>query len=268
MAWNMFKKIKEQFSRFAGGITRSSMIKLISLIAVAVYLFCMVAWPIWHYRDWAEIQGVWDRWQALNVGVLAFSASIILWYTADLRSKKNDEKEYKAAKAFLVFVASELCREFDNAANLLTERLKLESRKAIALEGLTFPQHLHPYLERYIKYSDPENAQYIVNLIRFYQVYIDRLNSIFKDLSGMSNAKECVMTSIGDLFNISARTNRLFGYGRGLQSLDVSSIRPKEINEGFSRYGFISHEDSNLFDAVFFNKHSGDIFENEKISKV
>src|SRR5690554_4319004 len=254
-------KIKEwwvKFKRFSGA-------QKIALLPAALYLVCMVVWPIAEYRDWAGIQAVWDRWQALNVGVLAFSASVIFWYAAHLRSRENDIKEYKAARGFLVFVASELCREFKIAAHLLKQRLK--SRSYLALDGIepfSLPQHLHPYLERYIKYAPPESAQFIIDFIRFYQVYMDRLNTVLGDISDRPNPKDCIATSIGDLCNISARTNRLFGYARGINSLDTSKVRWEEIKEGVASYLLLLEPDSNLFHGDFFEKHAGDVFDKKE----
>lgn len=162
----MFKKKKERLARFACRFTWSSITKTIAVVAGVVYFFCMILWPVWNYRDWVEIQAIWDRWQALNVGILAFSASVLAWYAAYYRSRRNDEKDYQAAKVFLIFVAGELCREFEKSAGHLKERLESSTWEATSTDGLAFPQRLNSYFERYIKYAEPKSAQYIIDLIK------------------------------------------------------------------------------------------------------
>ncbi len=255
-------QIKKSWARFI----KLPNVQKIATLAAALYFACMFIWPIAEYRDWAGVQAVWDRWQSLNVGVLAFSASVIFWYTTHLRSKESDVKEYKAARVFLVFVASELCREFDDAAELLKKRLQSSSWQSMGEDRLAFPQHLYSYLERYIKYAELNNAQYVIDLIKFHQIYTDRLNTVFGDITDRTNPKDCVVKSIGDLCNISARTNRLFGYGRGSNSLDTSKIKPENIKVEIASYRFLFEDDSNFFHHEFFEKYSGDIFEKEKVN--
>lgn len=254
---DMFKKLKAYLVRFSYGITWSSMTKLMALIAATVYLFCMVVWPILHYRDWVEIQSVWDRWQAFNVGALAFTASVLAWYTAHYRSRENDKKDYQAARVFLVFVASELGREFEKSGGLLKERLKSPRWDAISTEKLGFPQHLNPYFERYIKYAPPENAQYIIDLIKDFQVFTARFNDVFSDLRCRVEPKKYVISAAGDLLNVFAKANRLYSYGRGAENLDISEISEEEIKTGFSQLKFFLVPNSEYFNERFFKKHAG-----------
>lgn len=62
------------------------------------YLVAMLAYPWWSEKgDWDGVQAVWDRWQALNVGVLAFTASVIAFYTSHYRMIEQRKQDYVAA---------------------------------------------------------------------------------------------------------------------------------------------------------------------------
>jgi hypothetical protein len=67
-----------------------NLLNFVGLLAASLYAFCMLIWPwIAGCGDWGYVQNVWNRWQSLNVGMLAFISSI----TAFNISRYNAEKQ-------------------------------------------------------------------------------------------------------------------------------------------------------------------------------
>ncbi len=64
------------------------------------YLFAMFIYPLCSEDSWKDIQAVWDRWQALNVGVLAFAASVTAFYISHYKLEKQQERDFIATRAF------------------------------------------------------------------------------------------------------------------------------------------------------------------------
>lgn len=42
-----------------------------------IYIIAMFIVPWLRFKNWDSVQAVWDRWQTLNAGALAFLASVL-----------------------------------------------------------------------------------------------------------------------------------------------------------------------------------------------
>jgi hypothetical protein len=82
-----------------------------------VYFLCMIAapWIMGGWR-WSYVQDVWDRWQGVNVGILAFGASFIAFEVTRYNENRQRNREFLAARAFLPDALSELSRYFKASA--------------------------------------------------------------------------------------------------------------------------------------------------------
>ena len=67
---------------------------------LVAYLFAMIFYPLWSERNWDDVQAVWDRWQSFNVGILAFAASVIAFYTSHYRMNKQRERDFVQQELF------------------------------------------------------------------------------------------------------------------------------------------------------------------------
>lgn len=55
-----------------------NVVNVLGIILAALYFVCMPIAPwIQSGWDWDNVQDIWDRWQSLNVGMLAFISSIL-----------------------------------------------------------------------------------------------------------------------------------------------------------------------------------------------
>ena len=78
-------------------------------ISISAYVYSMFIVPFQQSQgNWEYVQNVWDRWQGLNVGVLALVSSIIFFKASFYKVEQERKQNFIAARAFLPEVFSEL----------------------------------------------------------------------------------------------------------------------------------------------------------------
>ncbi len=79
----------------------------------------MLAYP-WFVRPrgWEHVQLVWDHWQGLNVGKLAFLSSVIEFNISCYNAEQQRAHKFLAAKAFLPIALDGLCSYFNGTRHL------------------------------------------------------------------------------------------------------------------------------------------------------
>ena len=94
----------------------------IGFLITFVYFISMFVYPWFDGNtNWKYVQNVWERWQGLNVGMLAFFSSITAFSISKFNAKEQRRRNFSAEKAFLPHSLSELCDYFDSCASLLQE---------------------------------------------------------------------------------------------------------------------------------------------------
>lgn len=119
-----------------GFLQADSLVKFINWIAIpasAVYAFSMLLVPVLTF-DWVHVQAVWDRWQPLNVGMLAFLSSVVALNIGKYNADRQTQRNFRAAQAFLPDALSELCDYFEQSAKLLREAWELDSTRKMDLQ--------------------------------------------------------------------------------------------------------------------------------------
>lgn len=195
-----------------------------------VYLMSMLIAP-WVAGDWAYVQEVWDRWQALNVGVLAFSSSVIAFYISRYGETKQRYRRFIAARAFLPHALSELTSYCESSSTLLREAWnKLanmeEPRTPLESKLPELPESYKETFSRCISDADPEIADYLARILVKLQVHhsrVDRLKNSFGD-SAMLWDRDTVTIYLLNLGELQALINKLFGYARGEKDFDGSRL--------------------------------------------
>ena len=92
----------------------------IGLPLTVVFAFSMIVWPwIAGRGNWGHVQDVWDRWQSLNVGLMAFIASVAAFNIARYNADRQRARDFLAAKASLPATLSSLNSYFNASARLL-----------------------------------------------------------------------------------------------------------------------------------------------------
>jgi hypothetical protein len=151
-----------------------------------MYLMAMFVIPaIRTELDWIELQKVWDRWQSLNVGVLAFSASYVALQIARVDIAEKNRRDFVAARAFMPKALNDLATYCSRLAHLLLEiRAELSDdsilgsmlRPERALPGV--PDDVYQTLEKCIRTAPDEVAAFLADLLSTLQVIQARSASL------------------------------------------------------------------------------------------
>ncbi|HWV19374.1 MAG TPA: hypothetical protein VNZ68_12440 [Rhodocyclaceae bacterium] len=207
---------------------------------IALYAISMFVYP-WFEGDWTHVQNVWERWQALNVGLLAFASSIIAFSIAQRENEKQRNRQFIAARAFLPQALSELCTYSSRCAELLQSHNPTEGRATSAkVPTPALPVDYREIFSQCIRYSDPIVADALAKILADLQVLHARLDSLSNPGATMSitfregNWKVYVYS----LGNLRARINKLFDFARGKAGFDSSLLSWEELKNAYFNLDF------------------------------
>lgn len=187
-----------------------------------IYFLCMIVapWVIGGWR-WGYVQDVWDRWQAVNVGILAFAASFIAFEAARYSESKQRKREFLATRAFLPEALSELTAYLEDCAAVHMAAWNNASR-------VTFPSPPTQYKDVFadcIRHADSDTGQQLSALLSeilmWLQVHVARIEGLMASPAHTAAMKQ--LNSLDGLRlvgELQAKINRLFPFARGLADLD------------------------------------------------
>ena len=202
--------------------------KLMSLIrwpvAVlgGVYLLCMIVAP-WIIGDWRWnfVQDVWDRWQGVNVGILAFAASFIAFEVTRYNESRQRKREFLAARAFLPEALSELTTYLKSSA---------QARMAAwnSAPQATYPSSPSQYKDVFancIRHADSDTGEQLsallAEIMMWLQVHAARLEASIANPAHTAAMKQInALEGLLLVGELQAKVNRLFNFARGLGELD------------------------------------------------
>lgn len=213
-----------------------------------LYVVCMFAAPfIQGNFDWKYVQSVWDRWQGLNVGVLALASSLIAFRAAQYHEGKRRERQFVAARAFLPHALSDLGRYFQSSADVLNEawgRVKTSqsSQNAVPLTKklLDLPENYREVFSRCIETATPDDGDYLAHFLGKLQIHNSRMETMVGGFSGTSSTivlKTNVLHHMRDLAELHAMMARLFKLARDQEPLNKA---PLTLEEYGNAYGVLS----------------------------
>lgn len=206
-----------------------------------IYIFSMFVYP-WFCdgAKWACVQNTWDRWQGLNVGVLAFASSIIAFSISRYNAQKQKERDFLAAKAFLPNSLSELCDYFSACASLLEEAWRLGGEDRSKLVVPELPESYKEVFGNCIRYSESDVGDYLTNILVNLQINHSRLKAFSDRLS--ASDKINIITYVYRLGELQALVNRLFPYARNMQKFDAGHLEWEDFRNAYSNF-FTFYED-------------------------
>ncbi|MGF1807491.1 hypothetical protein L4C31_19810, partial [Aliivibrio sifiae] len=71
--------------------------------------------------DWDYVHSVWHTWQSLNVGVLAFSSSVVAFNIVKYREERRLEREFIAERALLPQALNDLSNYLERSVPVIAE---------------------------------------------------------------------------------------------------------------------------------------------------
>jgi hypothetical protein len=235
------------------GIFRSSVlvdvVNYVGIPLLAVYLFAMYVFPWFDgHWTWAHVQAVWDRWQTLNAGALAFLASLIAFNIAKFNENVQREREFVAAKSFLPSTLSALMEYFSRSARVL-EGLWEANGHPLA-PPLNYPELPPGYREVFsdcIRHADPQVGSYLSSILVQLQIHDARLRDAQSHgaddhIAGTDRYSVIAyLYRLGELYVLVAK---LFGFARGEEAFESKTLNWEDFRNAF---GILDVEVDDIF---------------------
>lgn len=198
-------------------------------ISLLIWLSCAIAAP-WLLTggDWAEVQNVWDRWQALNVGVIAVVASAVALFASQQRVRIERQRRFVAARAFLPHLLAELHSYARDCLQMLKESLHkitsdpFASEHSLSNKVPALPQ-LSYVIEKNIENGPDYVGDYLARSLIFMQIYNSRLLSIEKNMENRSEiiVRDTIKNRLADTSVLLCIIETLFEFSRGDRGDDL-----------------------------------------------
>lgn len=201
---------------------------------IVAYVICMFIYPIISTQNWEKIQDIWDRWQGLNVGMLAFVSSLIAFNISRYKSEQERKRNFIAARAFLPEAFSELTDYCESSMHVLAEAWVRADysggqRRAGPLQATlpTLPSGYREVFRDCIKAAAPEVGDLLAYILMKIQIHHSRLQDIinsFQPGSSFITTQSNIKSYLYGIAEIQALINKLFDYARGLGDFDNSPL--------------------------------------------
>lgn len=221
--------------------------------AIAAYFVCMAVIPVLRSGfNWDSIQGIWERWQGLNVGMLALIASVIAFQISRYKENKQRERDFLAARAFLPASLSSLCSYLKDSAKILihawedaaTRRRAVRRAGAIGdaddgedeparVANAPMPQLPSSYEAVFadcIRHAEPEVGEYLAKMLSELQVHDSRMRELLREYQPVHHSLFSYLFSLGKL---QTRVNKLFQFSRGEEAFDSNPIEWDEFHNAY-----------------------------------
>lgn len=204
-----------------------------------LFAFSMIVWPwIAGRGNWGYVQDVWGRWQDLNVGLLAFIASIVAFNIARYNNDRQRARDFLAAKASLPATLSSLTSYFKESAELLL--YVWPTNTGSSPSPAVVPALPHGYQSVFadcIRHAEPEVGEYLAKILALAQVHDSRMRSCVKANSNpndLSQVRGNLITYLFGLGELQAMVDKLFDFARNIGNFDPAFLQWSDFQNSFS----------------------------------
>ncbi|MDD5385321.1 MAG: hypothetical protein PHG89_10635 [Gallionella sp.] len=217
--------------------TLVNLLNFVGLPAAALYAFCMFVWPwISGSGNWGYVQDVWDRWQSLNVGMLAFVSSITAFNISRYNAEKQRARDFLAAKAFLPAALSELVSYFKASASCFRLGWSSSTAGDTSLEIPELPREYKSVFEECIRHAEPQVGDYLTRILVWLQVHDARMRSYVAqhvDNNYINPDRYNLITYFYRLGELQALVNKLFEFARNMGKFDSSPLNWEDFRNAY-----------------------------------
>ena len=213
-----------------------SILNYVGIPIAIVYFLSMFVAPLLMEHDWEYIQNTWDRWQGLNVGMLAFVSSIAAFNISRHRANKQRERDFLAEKAFLPATLSELCHYFEISASIMAQAWTLKRGQEIREDMPVLGSNYREVFRQCIRYANPEVGDYLSKILVKLQVHDSRLKMILGEIDNdrrISPDNVNMLYYLYRLGELQALVNKLFDYARSLKKFDSKKLEWEDFGNAF-----------------------------------
>lgn len=223
-----------KLSRILNPDTMVPLLRWVCWPAIGVYFASMVVVPVIQAGPqwWENLQAVWDRWQGLNIGMLALIASVIAFETTRYSEDRQRSREFMAARAFLPGALSELTAYLKASA-----RVHIACWENSAISESSIPADPTEYREAFancIRHAEPEIGEVLSSMLAKLQVQEARLREL---LTGHRTAQVTIYWYLLSLAELQALVNKLFDFARGEADFDASPLTWDEFHNAYRNLG-------------------------------
>lgn len=222
-----------------------ALLKLLNRLGLSIlllYVFSMFVYPIFAlWGDWSSVQDVWDRWQSLNVGMLAFFSSVTAFSISRYNAEKRREREFTASKAFLPDALSKLTSYFSASAAVLQDLWEAIPGQAITTPIPTPPLEFKEVSRDCIRHADPEVGEYLARILKCLQIHVSRLTAHIDQQSAQTCTgpdQRNLISCIYRLGELQAMVNRLFPFARSQSPLDTGDLVWEDFMNAYANLKF------------------------------
>jgi hypothetical protein len=208
-----------------------------------IFAISMIVWPwIAGHGNWEYVQSVWDRWQSLNVGLLAFISSVIAFNIARYNNDRQRAREFLAAKASLPATLSSLTDYFSESSKFLLNAWKTttQSSSSPSLAIPSLPHGCQSVFAECIRHAEPEVGEYLAKILARLQIHDSRMRSCAKALTSpnvVTPIRHNLVTYFFRLGELQAMVDKLFNFARNIGEFDRSPPQWPEFENSYSVLG-------------------------------
>lgn len=219
-------------------VSRTSTLTYLGMVVSASYLVGMLVMPL-AQDGWAFAQQTWFHWQTLTTGFLALLSALIALQASRHAERKQQDREFRAARALLPASLDALCRYLDASAKEILQDLdagrEAEDAENDRTEGCQMhlpavPEQALAYLTAAIRHASPEVGEFLAHILSKVQVTDSRL----RGAQDRDTLGPIVEVNMADLVDIRALVDRAFPFVRGERTFDPSPISMEEYERGLS----------------------------------
>ncbi|EPN4955266.1 hypothetical protein ACT0HV_003254 [Vibrio diabolicus] len=233
------ENIKSPAKLFDTFIKTATSISAMALIGA--YFVMMIVKP-WYDGggNWLYVHDVWSNWQTLNAAMIAFSASLVAVYAARYSEEKKRHRQLIAARAMLPQALSDLTQHTTNLARFYRETYDYWRTDQTTRDEKPVPpkQSINGAVAIFsncMQHANIEVVEMMAKVLSMNQYISARAQSEYNDafLVRRTVWRLNMESQLCELGEMQALMNRMFSYGRELQSdLDVTSLTEQEISQG------------------------------------
>ncbi|WP_157982632.1 hypothetical protein [Simplicispira lacusdiani] len=223
-----------------------------------LYAYSMLLHP-WLKGGWKYVHAVWYDWQSLNVGILAFLASVIAFNISRHHAAQQRRRELVAARSFLPESLSELSEYLRRCSVVLCSAYSGTKQTHAQLSQDQLPRLPSGYKEifsRCISLADKELAEHLSYILACLQIHHARISSLLEEQRPNSRfvvTRHNVLTYIYRLGELQALVNNTFDYARGEKEFIAKPLDFSSYKTAYANLGTHLH---NIDDLEDFTKHA------------
>jgi hypothetical protein len=209
----------------------------LGLPAAALYVICMFVFPWFNGRgDWGYVQDVWDRWQSLNMGILAFISSITAFNISRFNANKQRERDFLASKAFLPAALSELISYFKDSASVFKIGWDSTDENKSSFKIPVLPKEYKEVFGHCIRHAEPDVGDYLTRILVWLQIHDSRLRDYIEqsgDANYFNPDKLNLITYFYRLGELQALVNKLFEFARNMGEFDSKPLEWEDFRNAY-----------------------------------